>query len=411
MAVLLESDKEYDLPKMYKIRQVFPNEELKNITEEISCKMNSPEIYSKIRPDMHVAVCVGSRGIKNLFTIVSAVVNGLLERKAKPFILSAMGSHGDGTEEGQKEILAGYGITEDRLHVPIVTQIGVQKIAALSNGTPLFFDEAAIRADLIVPINRIKIHTDFVGDIQSGLCKMLVIGLGNQKGCSTVHEEDPTNFSKIIEEGAGVIIEKMKVGFGVAIVENAYDKTACVDVIAGEKIISGEKELLKKAKKYMPFIRLPSIDILVMQEIGKNISGAGYDPNIVGRSSVLKEFTIPFPKIEKMILLDITESSHGNGIGIGLFDVITKNVFAKLDFRAMYTNAVACKCIEDVKIPLMADDEEEAVRIAVKTTRNLNKKKLKVVRIKNTLELEYIEVSEALLPEIENNEYLNLIGT
>ncbi|TCS79272.1 lactate racemase domain-containing protein [Pectinatus cerevisiiphilus] len=408
MAILLEDNTKYNLPRMYKIRQIFPNDELVNIPEIIRQKMMVTDVSKKILPGMRVAVCVGSRGIKNILTIVSTVVNVLLEKGAKPFILSAMGSHGNGTEEGQREILSSYGITEDNLHIPIVTKVNVRKIGVLSSNVPLFFDQEAIKADLIIPINRIKIHTDFVGDIQSGLCKMLVIGLGNQKGCSTIHEVVPSKFSQIIEEGAKTIIEKTNVGFGVAILENGYDKTACIDVIPAEHIVAQEKILLKTAKKYMPFIRLTAVDVLIMKEIGKNISGAGYDPNIVGRSSVLKEFMLPFPKIKKMILLDITDSSHGNGIGLGLFDIITKKVFHKLDFEAMYTNAVACKCIEDVKIPLMVDTEEEAIRIAVRTIRNVQKKNLKIVRIKNTLQLEYIEVSEALLPEVKKNEYMEV---
>jgi len=321
-----------------------------------------------------------------------------------------MGSHGNGTEEGQREILKSYGITEENLNVDIVTAVDVVELGQTSKGFKIYFDKAAYEADMVIPVNRVKLHTDFVGDLQSGLCKMLVIGLGNHIGCSSIHEEDPEVFAEILEEAARIIISKVNVGFGVAILENAYDDTLMVEAVPRENLIEREKELVIIARANMPTLMIPDIDVLVVEEIGKNISGAGFDPNILGRSSVLKKYVLDVPRIKRMILLDLTEETHGNGIGVGLFDIITRNVYEKLDLESMYANAIACKCIDDVKIPLIAESEDEAIKIAIKSCRGVDRDNLKIVRIKNTLSLEYIYVSEALLDVVRNNDRLSIVN-
>jgi len=397
MSILLEEDLKLELPKMFKIKQKFPDVRLFNVEDAVKEQFNKPDIISKIKPGQKIAVAVGSRGIKNLLSIVKVTVELIKEIGGMPFIVSAMGSHGAGTEQGQRQILESYGITEENLGISILTTVDVEKIGKTSKGTDVYFDKAALGADLVIPINRVKLHTDFVGEIQSGLCKMLVIGLGNQIGCSSIHEENLDVFSNIIEEAASIIINNVNVGFGIAIIENGYDETAMIEFLPSENIISREKELLKIAKNFMPTLMIPEIDVLIVNEIGKNISGAGFDPNILGKSAILKKFVLKVPNIKRMVLLDITEESHGNGIGVGMFDIITRKVFNKLDLDPMYTNAIASKVIEDVKIPLITDTEEEAIKVAIKACRNLDKANLKIVKIKNTLELEHIEVSETLL--------------
>ncbi|MEG1576294.1 MAG: DUF362 domain-containing protein, partial [Clostridium sp.] len=303
----------------------------------------------------------------------------------------------------QREVLTGYGITEEEMGVPIVTTVDVSLIGETSKGKKVYFDRAAMEADVIIPINRVKLHTDFVGDLQSGLCKMLVIGLGNQIGCSSIHEEDPEDFAEIIEEAAKLIIGKCNIGYGIAIIENAYDQTFHIEAVPAGTMVKREKELVKIARTKMPLLMTPDIDILIVEEIGKNVSGAGYDPNILGKSSVLKTFSLPVPTIKKMIVLNVTKESHGNAIGLGMFDITTKEVFDHLDYDAMYANAIACRCIEDVRVPLAAADEDEAVRIAIKCIRNKALDELKIVKIKNTLELEYIYVSKPVLSDIQDN--------
>lgn len=406
--MLLDEEYEYRLPVMHKVRQVFRRETISDVESVVRTELLKDEIAGKVRPGMKVAVAVGSRGIKNLFTIVRTTIAFLKEQGATPFIVSAMGSHGGGNEEGQREVLAGYGITEEKLGVPVITTVDVVKLGETDKHIPVYFDRAASEADLIVPINRIKLHTDFVGPLQSGLCKMLVIGLGNQKGCSAIHEEDPDAFAETIEAAACIILEKTQVGFGVAIMENAYDETTHIEAIPRENFVEREKELVKRTRENMPCILIDEADVIVVDEIGKNVSGAGFDPNILGRSSVLKTYVLHIPKFQKMVLLDLTDESHGNAIGLGAFDVITKNVFEKMDMESTYANSIACKCVEDVKIPLIAKDEDEAVRVALKACRNVDREHARIIRIKNTLELEFIAVSDALLEEVKKNPNLIL---
>ncbi len=403
MPMLLAEDYEYKLPKLTRVRQHFDSKKIKDIEIAVREELGRKEIREKIQKGSKTAVAVGSRGIRNLEQIVKVLIRELKLLGAEPYIVSAMGSHGGGTEDGQREILSGYGITEEKMGVPVVTTVDVECTGQLPGGQKIYFDRAAAQADAIIPVNRIKLHTDFTGPLQSGLSKMLVIGLGNQKGCSSIHEEEPRRFAEIIEKAAEIILEKYPVVFGLGIIENAYDQTCHIEAVPRECFIKREKELVQTAKKMMPVLMVPEIDILIVEEIGKNISGAGYDPNILGRSSVLTEFSLPVPKIQKMVLLDITPESHGNGIGVGMFDVITRKVMDQLDLEAMYANALACRCIEDARIPLAAGDENEAVRAAVKCIRGIEKDRLKIVKIKNTLSLEEIWVSPAVLEDIRSN--------
>lgn len=403
MPLLLEEDRVRPLPKLYPVRQSFARPRLEDPAAAVRRALEDPDIAQRVRPGAKIAVAVGSRGIRNLFEIVQAAVAALQKRGAFPFLVSAMGSHGGGTEAGQREVLSGYGLTEEALGVPVVTAVESRRVGCLHDGTPVYFDKAALSADLIVPINRIKLHTDFSGALQSGLCKMLVIGLGNQVGCSAIHEEPPERFADVLEEAAALILKRAPVGFGIAILENAYDETAAIEAVPAETLIAREKELVGQAMGLMPRLFFDDLDVLVMRRMGKDISGAGFDPNIVGRSSVRSEYPLPIPKIRRMVLLDLTDASHGNGIGVGAFDVITREVFRKLDFSSMYANAVACKCIDDVKIPLVAKDEEEAVRVALKACRGIDRHNPRIVRIEDTLHLGKLEVSAALLPEVSQN--------
>lgn len=409
MPILLEEDYSYPCPRLHQVQQIFDRTALPEVEETLKRELAKERIASKIRPGMKVAVAVGSRGIKNLYLIVKTVVEDLKAKGASPFIVSAMGSHGNGTEEGQREVLESYGITEENLGIKVVTTVDVNYLGMTPSGKKVYFDRAAMEADAIIPINRVKLHTDFVGDLQSGLCKMLVIGLGNQIGCSSIHEEDPDEFAAIIEDAAGLILKKCKVAYGVAAIENAYDETFMVEAVPAEGLIEREKELVKIARTKMPILIPPKIDVLIVEEIGKNISGAGYDPNILGKSSVLKQFCLPVPEIKRMVLLGVTPQSHGNAIGVGLFDVTVKEVFEQLDYEAMYANAIACRCIEDCRVPLVAADEDEAVRVAVKCIRNADKDRLRIVKIKNTLELEYIQVSDAVLDDIREDERIRIV--
>ena len=403
MPILLPGEVNSSLPKMFSVRQIFSREQLEDIPQTMRAEMGKEEIAVKMEPGMNVAIAVGSRGIKNLSTIVKTVITCVRGAGANPYVVAAMGSHGGGTEEGQLEILASYGITKEKLGVPVVASMDTVCLGKTRSNVEVYFDKVASETDLIIPINRIKLHTDFPGSIQSGLCKMLVIGLGNHVGCTRMHEVPLNAFGETIIEATQVILEKVPVGLGIAVVENAYDETALIEAIPSEELIHREKQLLKFSSEQMPRLMIPEIDVLIVGEIGKNISGAGFDPNILGKSYIRDEFTLPVPKISRMVLNNLSQKSHGNGLGMGVFDVITKKVFDQLDYQATYANAIASKTLEDARIPLIAADEEEALRIAIQVLGEVDKEKLKIVKIKNTLKLDEIEVSEALLPVVDSH--------
>ena len=411
MPLLLEEDLKRPLPKMYRVRQSFNKEHLEDIEGTVAREFAKAEIRAQVKPGMRVALAVGSRGIRNLSRIVKCVVDQLLALEAEPFIVAAMGSHGGGTLEGQLEILHTYGITQETMGIPVVANNDVELLGSTSRGIQVYFDKLCLeQADLVIPINRVKLHTDFVDTIQSGMCKMLVIGLGHHKGCTAIHKADFSYFGDTLREATRLILSRAKVGFGVAIMENAYDQTLLVEAVPAGKMLEREAELVMLSRKNMPILMIPDIDVLVVEQIGKDISGNGYDPNILGKSFLLKEFVLPVPKIGRMVVLDVSPASHGSAVGIGIFDVTTRKLFDQLNMEAMYANDIALGCLDDCKIPLVAADEEEAIRVAVKVLRDNDPEKLKIVRIRDTLHMEEIQVSEDLLDVVKADPRLELLG-
>ena len=392
MPLLLEEDLKRPLPKMYRVRQSFNKEHLEDIEGTVAREFAKAEIRAQVKPGMRVALAVGSRGIRNLSRIVKCVVDQLLALEAEPFIVAAMGSHGGGTLEGQLEILHTYGITQEAMGIPVIANNDVELLGSTSRGI------------------QVKLHTDFVDTIQSGMCKMLVIGLGHHKGCTAIHKADFSYFGDTLREATRLILSRAKVGFGVAIMENAYDQTLLVEAVPAGKMLEREAELVMLSRKNMPILMIPDIDVLVVEQIGKDISGNGYDPNILGKSFLLKEFVLPVPKIGRMVVLDVSPASHGSAVGIGIFDVTTRKLFDQLNMEAMYANDIALGCLDDCKIPLVAADEEEAIRVAVKVLRDNDPEKLKIVRIRDTLHMEEIQVSEDLLDVVRADPRLELLG-
>ena len=411
MPLLLEEDAKRPLPKMYRVRQSFRKDRLDDIEGTVHRELNQETIRSRVRPGMKIALGVGSRGIRNLPRIVKCVIGELKAMGAEPFILAAMGSHGGGTLEGQLEVLRAYGITEQAMGVPVIANNDVTHLGQTSRGIQVYFDKLCLEdVDMVIPINRVKLHTDFVDNIQSGMCKMLVIGLGHHRGCTAIHQADFSYFGDTLKEATRLILSRAKVGFGVAIMENAYDQTSLIEAVPAENMLSREAELVEVSKQNMPLLMIPDIDVLVVQEIGKDILGNGFDPNILGKSLLLDRFVLPVPRINRMVLLDLSEATHGNAVGIGIFDVTTRKVFDQLNLETMYANDIALGCLDDCKIPLVAADEDEAIRVAIKVLRGNDPSRLKIVKIKNTLHLEEIQVSEDLLDVVAADPRLELLG-
>ncbi|GAB7055175.1 MULTISPECIES: lactate racemase domain-containing protein [Paenibacillus] len=389
-----------ELPRFVKVKQHFDRQKLDDIPGEIQKNM-AP--YLENLSGKRIAVGVGSRGIHNIDLITKCVVDQLKQAGAHPFIIPAMGSHGGATPEGQAEILEAYGISEETMGVEIDASMDVESIGEIEPGLEVYVAKSALEADGIVIIPRIKAHTAFRGEVESGICKMLVIGLGKQAGTDLVHRQGFGRFAELIPSIGRMIAEKTRFLFSVSIVENAYEETYKIEVIPKQDAIALEREkaLLEESKNKMGKILFPKFDVLVIEQIGKNISGDGQDPNVTGL--YITKFASGGPEFQNCVIFDLTEETHGNANGVGTADVITRKLFDKIDFISMYTNAFTSTESAPVKIPMVASTPEDALRIAVKMCNGIEPYRHKIVWIKNTLELGEIIISEPLLEEARAN--------
>src|SRR5690625_1051690 len=408
MSIIHELVKDIPIPKMLKVKQTFADERLSNVEETLQQELDQEHIRNTIKPCMGIDIAVGSRGVDKIVEVTAQTVKFLQVLGAKPFIVPSMGSHGGATAEGQQAVLAHLGVTEETVNAEIRSSMEVVKIGELDNGLPVYIDKFASEADGIVVINRIKPHTAFRGTVESGIMKMIAIGLGKQKGAEACHQLGFEHMGEHIILMTKMIIKKMPILFGVATVENAFDKVAKVEVLVPEEIESRETELQHLAKSLLPKIHIDQIDVLVIDEIGKNISGDGMDPNITGR------YPTPYahggPDVHKMVVLDLTAESEGNANGVGTADFTTKRLVAKTDWPATYANGLTSTVVAPTKTPTTLDDDRAAIQAAIKTCNILDFSKVRMVRIKNTLQLSEIEVSEALLDEVKNNEHLTPVS-
>lgn len=397
---------EIKLPKFLKVKQNFMREKIEDIEGEVRVKVTP---FLNDLTGKRIAVGVGSRGVANIAKITKTVVDSLKEAGAKPFIIPAMGSHGGATPEGQAEVLASYGITEETMGVEIDASVDVETIGEYEPGLPIYVAKSALEADGIIIIPRIKAHTAFRGKIESGACKMLVIGLGKQRGADSVHSEGFGRFAELIPGVGCMIAEKTKVLFAVSLVENAYDETYKVEIIPRNDILALDREmtLLEESKKMMAKILIPKFDVLIIEQIGKNISGDGQDPNVTGL--YLTKYGSGGPEFKKCAILDLTNETHGNANGIGLSDVTTRKLFDKIDYISTYTNGYTSTEMNGVKIPMVAKTTEDAIKMAVKMCNGVKPGNHKIVWIKNTMELSEIIVSEPLLEEIKSNPKLEVL--
>ena len=394
-------------PKMVKIKQNVSDMHITNISEIVKAQIAKTKFNKKIKKNSKVAITAGSRGIDRIAEVIKAVVNEVKLLGGEPFIIPAMGSHGGGEAKGQTEVLKTYGITEESIGVPIISSMDVVKVGVTDSGIPVYIDKNAMLADSIIVLNRVKVHTDFSGDIESGLMKMMAIGLGKQKGATIIHSYGIELFSKIIPEVGLKILEKAPIALGIALLENSFSKLSEIVAIDPENFLEVEKKLLKKEKLLMPKLPLSEIDILLVNEIGKDISGAGMDPNIIGRSKSAEKNI--GKNIHIIIPLDLTERTHGNAGSVGLSDLITKKLFEKIDFNVLYTNLLSSNGYLEGKIPMVVKNDEYAIKIAMKIL-NKNCKNVKMVRIQNTQNIIEMEVSKALLGEVKNNKKINIVG-
>lgn len=389
------------IPRMYMVEQRFESKPLSDIEGECRKQLLSLRGLGDLTPGAEVAVAVGSRGVASIDTITKALVGALKERGLVPFIVPAMGSHGNATAEGQTELLAGYNITADSMGCEVRSNMEVLEVGRLPNGLPVYIDRMAAEADGIIVVNRVKTHPGFDGNYESGIVKMLAIGLGNHIGATSCHQLGFGAMEENIVAMARIKIDKCPVLCGVAVIEDAYDDVSEIHVLEPEAIFEREPSLLRTSKANIASIGIQKIDVLVVDQMGKDISGDGMDPRITGKYST--RFATGGPEVNKLVVLSPTERSHGNVIGIGPADFTTQRLYEQVDFEATYTNAVTATVSNAAKMPLVMNTDFDAIRAAIQTCNSLDLTSPRLVRILDTLHLSRMMISEALLEEVKSS--------
>ena len=408
MSIPIQGIDEVRLPRMVRVRQTFSRSHIDDVAAHLRKEL-AREDYANLVRGGRIAVAVGSRGIPNNALIVRTLCDQLKEWGARPFVVPAMGSHGGGTVEGNLEILAGYGITEEAVGVPICASMEVVQIGELDDGaaTPIYCDRLAAEADGIVVYNKVKPHTDFKGPHESGLLKMMAIGLAKHKGCSSLHQRGFDTFAETIPQAAQLFLDRLPVVFGVGVVQNAYDQIAELRVYPREKIVEGDAELLRIARERFPRFKFDDVDVLVIDRIGKDVSGEGADPNVTGRG-FMPYFKDDF-HARRLFVRGLTELSHHNACGLGLADITTRRCLDQVDWESTWVNLTTNLMIDGGKIPFYQDSDYDALRVALRTCPRIDYARARVVRIHDTLSLNEFEVSETLADDLSHVDGIEIL--
>lgn len=397
------------MPKMASVHQRFDDARINDVEKAVHQQVTRPEIATRVHSGMRIAIGAGSRGIANIGITVRATVQALRELGAKPFVFPAMGSHGGATAEGQQAVLAGYGITEEGVGAPIRATMDTVLIGEMKDGTPVHMDRYAHEADGVVLINRIKPHTSFRGPIESGLVKMIVIGMGKIQGATHMHAHGMDIFPEVLPRVATFIIERTSILFGIGMIENAYDRTTILEALLPDALVEREVSLQAEAKSLMGRLYFSDIDVLLIDRMGKEISGAGFDPNITGRNH--RGVTgFDDPRVQKIVVLDLTKLTNGNATGLGLADVITRKLYDAIDYPSTYANVITSAYLDGALIPITMPTDQQAVQLAVKTLVRVKQGQARIVRIRDTLSIEKISVSEPMLAEVKQHPGMSIIG-
>lgn len=387
------------LPRIYQVTQDIAVKDLVSPEEVAREVVLLSRLSHRLTPGARVAITAGSRGIANIDRILAAVVQAVRDLGFDPFIVAAMGSHGGATEAGQRQLLSEFGITEEAMNCRIECAMETVQLGSNSFGLPVCFDANAYHADGILVINRIKPHTSFTGKYESGLLKMLAIGLGKREGASQVHKLGLPGLKRLIPEVGTFLLRNTKVVLGMAILENAREHTAAIMGIEPEDMLDQEPLLLNQARHMMGRLPFDQIDFLVVGELGKNYSGTGLDPNVIGRQRVETMPDLPRPVVTRLAVLDLAEESHGNALGIGLADLTTETFVRKIDPEPMRINSLTSNFLTRAKVPLAMPTDRDVIETGLNTCWRTDWSEARMVIIPNTLELETLFVSEALLAE------------
>lgn len=403
------------LPKMARVKQHFDAPVLTDLPGAIHSELDRINVSSIIHSGETVAITAGSRGVANIATAVKATVDYLKDLGAKPFVVPAMGSHGGATAEGQTSVLEHYGITESTVNAPVKATMEVVQLGSIENADaddlPVFMDRYAAEADHVVPLNRIKAHTDFNGSIESGVLKMMVIGLGKQQGANYYHRAFfQYGFEHVISAVGGFILDTGKIAFGIGLLENAHEDTAKAVAMPAENMLRTERELLVEAKSMMGRLPFDELDLLIVDWSGKNISGTGMDTNVIGRMMQNFEPEPLKPAILRIFVRDLTEESDGNATGIGLADFTTTRLVNQIDRHSTYMNGITALGPQKSKIPFYYDTDKEAIEVALETIGLTKPENARVIRIESTLRLTDLDLSEVLLKDVDLHSNLEVIG-
>jgi hypothetical protein len=401
------------LPRMVRVRQTFDRPRVDDIPAEVEKKLAALKLGSTVRPGQSVAITAGSRGIANVAVITRAIVDHVRRLGATPFIVPAMGSHGGGTAEGQREIIAGYGITPESMGCEIRSSLETVTVDRTPQGIPVHFDKNAYSADHVIVAGRVKPHTSFVGEIESGLHKMMLIGLGKHEGAKIYHRAIADfSWPEIVLAVADSVIRKCRVLCGVGIVENAYDETGLIDAVLPSDFYRRECELLKLARDWLPRLPFDRIDLLIIDEIGKNISGTGMDTNVIGRKfNDHKATERDSAAVRAVFVRGLTEATHGNATGLGMAEFTNDRTIAAVDRRITAINCITGNHPSAAQLPISFPTDREAIMAALSTVGLTPPPQARVVQIKNTLQLETVLCSESLLPEIQSRPDLEPLGS
>ncbi len=393
-----------ELPRWARVRQELESTHVADVATAIAAEFARPEIRATIHPGNRVALTAGSRGIDRIAAVIAAGVAEVRNLGADPFIVPAMGSHGGATAEGQLSLLAHYGITPDLMGCPIRASMETVHLGDVEGDVPVYFDRIAHQeADVVIPIARVKPHTDFHGPIESGLMKMIAIGLGKQKGADTFHSRSFDAFHHLIPAVAQFSLTHVNMPFGLALVENGHGKLGLIEAISAARIWDREQDLLRVSRAWMGRLLGERIDLLLIDAIGKDISGDGADPNVINRdiSGELRKAEItPKPWVQRIVIRDLTDDTEGNATGIGLGDVVLRRAFEKMDPVATYMNAVTAKYPNGAYIPMILDNDRQAIFVALGSAFMTKPDTARIARIKNTKDVEEFWASEPLLPEL-----------
>lgn len=383
------------IPRIASVNQIFNQPEIADVAGAVASLVRSSRIQQRVPKGGSVAVTVGSRGVAEIALIARTVVDELKALGFKPFIVAAMGSHGGGTEQGQRSILASYGVDERSMRCPVETSMDTVVLGSNSLGLPIRFDRNAYEADGIVLLNRIKPHTSFKGAYESGLLKMLAIGLGKRKGAAQVHKLGLPGLTTILPEVGSFLLQKTKVALGLAVLENANDRIARVVAVEPEDLLEQEPKLLDEARSLMPSLPFDQIDVLIVGELGKNFSGTGMDPNVIGRQRVETMPDLPRPQVTRLAVLDLSVETQGNALGVGLADLITRRLAERIDPEPIRVNCFTSNFLTRARVPLALETDREVVQACIDTCWQIFSEQIRMVVIPNTLELSRLWISPA----------------